>query len=49
MTRLALIEREAKRAQTVLKYAKKREELFAIINGSGNSKGEIPGVVKASW
>lgn len=101
MTRLALIERETKRAKTVLKYAKKREELFAVINNVNASdeekfdarlalqklprnsspcrqrnrcaltgrprgtfrkfgiarnklrelalKGEIPGVVKASW
>lgn len=32
MTRLALIERETKRANTVAKYAAKRKELFAIIN-----------------
>jgi small subunit ribosomal protein S14 len=101
MTRLALIERETKRANTVAKYAAKRKELFAIINSADaneedkfdarlalqklprNSspsrqrnrcaltgrprgtfrkfgiarnklrdlalKGEIPGVVKASW
>jgi len=32
MTRMALIERETKRAETVKKYAAKREGLFAIIN-----------------
>ena len=40
MTRLALIERETKREQTVAKYAKKREELFAVINSSGSSEEE---------
>lgn len=101
MTRLALIERETKRSKTVLKYAAKREAIFAIINSTTSSdeekfdarlalqklprnsspcrhrnrcaltgrprgtfrkfgiarnklrdlalKGEIPGVVKASW
>ncbi len=32
MTRLAIIERETKRANTVLKYAEKRKAIFAIIN-----------------
>ena len=32
MARLALIEREIKRADTVKKYAKKRAEIMAIIN-----------------
>lgn len=32
MTRMALIERESKRAATVEKYAAKRKHLFAIIN-----------------
>ena len=35
MTRLALIEREKKRAALVNKYAAKRDKLFAIINDSG--------------
>jgi len=34
MTRLALVERETKRKNTVEKYAKKREAIFAIINDS---------------
>lgn len=34
MAKLALINREAKRAATVAKYAAKRAELFAIINNS---------------
>lgn len=40
MTRLALIEREAKRARLVAKFAPKREALFAIINDSSKSDEE---------
>jgi len=40
MTRLALIEREKKRAKLVQKYAAKREALFAIINDSSKSDEE---------
>ena len=40
MTRLALIEREAKRAFLVEKYSAKREALFAIINDSSKSDEE---------
>jgi small subunit ribosomal protein S14 len=32
MAKLALINREEKRAKTVAKYAAKRTELFAVIN-----------------
>ena len=32
MAKLALINREEKRAKTVAKYAAKRAELFAVIN-----------------
>ncbi|MCC2624693.1 MAG: ribosomal protein [Burkholderiales bacterium] len=101
MTRLAIIEREAKRAKTVQKFEAKRKEIFAVLDSSKASdeekfearlalqklprnssscrqrnrcaltgrprgtfrkfgiarnklrelalKGEIPGVVKASW
>ncbi|MCX8515178.1 MAG: hypothetical protein RL017_15 [Pseudomonadota bacterium] len=34
MTRLALIEREAKRARTVKKFTAKRAAIFAILNSS---------------
>lgn len=34
MTRLALVERETKRKNTVEKFAKKRAAIFAIINDS---------------
>lgn len=34
MAKLALINREAKRAKTVAKYAAKRAELLAVINNS---------------
>ncbi len=37
MAKLALINREEKRAKTVAKYAAKRAELFAIINNVGLS------------
>lgn len=40
MTRLALIEREAKRARLVIKFAAKREALFAVINDSSKSDEE---------
>lgn len=40
MTRLALIEREKKRTQTVEKYAEKRKALFAVINSSSASEEE---------
>ena len=40
MTRLALIERETKRAKLVAKFAAKREALFAIINDSSKSDEE---------
>ncbi len=40
MTRLALIERETKRAKLVAKFAPKREALFAIINDSSKSDEE---------
>lgn len=40
MTRLALIEREIKRTQTVKKYAKKRAQLFAIINSTAATAEE---------
>jgi small subunit ribosomal protein S14 len=40
MTRLALIEREAKRARIVKKYATKRAQIFAIINDSKVSEEE---------
>lgn len=40
MTRLAIIERETKRANTVLKYAPKRAALFAVINSSSASEEE---------
>ena len=40
MTRLALIEREAKRTRLVAKFAPKREALFAIINDSSKSDEE---------
>ena len=42
MAKLALINRELKRAALVKKYAGKRAELKAIID-------EIPGITKASW
>ena len=37
MAKLALINREEKRAKTVAKYAAKRAELFAVINNVGLS------------
>lgn len=40
MTRLAIIERETKRADTVLKYAAKRKAIFAIINSVSASEEE---------
>ena len=40
MTRLALIEREAKRTRTVKKYAAKRDAVLAVINNSKASEEE---------
>ena len=40
MTRLALIEREKKRANLVQKYSAKRDALFAIIEDSSKSDEE---------
>jgi len=40
MTRLAIVERETKRAKTVAKYAAKRKEIFAIINSTSTSDEE---------
>lgn len=40
MTRLALVEREKKRAKLAAKYAAKREELYNIINDSTKSDEE---------
>lgn len=40
MTRLALVERETKRAETVKKYAAKRTAIFAIINNVDASEDE---------
>lgn len=40
MTRLALIEREAKRTRTVIKYAKKRAAILATINSATCSEEE---------
>ena len=40
MTRLALIEREKKRSDTVKKYADKRTAIFSIINDSSKSEEE---------
>jgi small subunit ribosomal protein S14 len=40
MTRLALIEREKKRAKLVAKYADKRNALYAIINDSTKTEEE---------
>ncbi|MBZ0134015.1 MAG: 30S ribosomal protein S14 [Rhodocyclaceae bacterium] len=40
MAKLALINREAKRAKTVAKYAAKRAELLAVINNSKLSDKE---------
>ena len=40
MTRLALIERETKRARTVKKYSAKREAIFAIIKNEETSEDE---------
>lgn len=40
MAKLALINREAKRAKTVAKYAAKRAELLAVINNSKLSDEE---------
>jgi small subunit ribosomal protein S14 len=40
MTRLALIEREKKRAKLVAKYAEKRNALYSIINDSTKSDEE---------
>ncbi|MCC2644446.1 MAG: ribosomal protein [Burkholderiales bacterium] len=40
MTRLAIVERETKRAKAVLKYAAKREAIFAIINSTSTSEEE---------
>ncbi len=40
MAKLALINREKKRAKTVAKYAAKRAELFAIINNAKLSDEE---------
>ena len=40
MAKLALINREAKRAKLVAKYTAKRSELFAIINNAGLSEEE---------
>lgn len=40
MTRLALIERETKRTNTVLKYAAKRKGLFSIIDSITTSAEE---------
>ena len=40
MTRLALIERETKRAETVKKFAAKRAAIFSIINNSQASEEE---------
>jgi len=40
MTRLAIIERETKRANAVVKYAAKRAAIFAIINSTSTSEEE---------
>ena len=40
MAKLALINREAKRAKTVAKYAAKRAELLAVINNANLSDEE---------
>lgn len=40
MTRLALVEREKKRAKLAAKYAAKRKELYDIINDSTKSDEE---------
>ncbi len=40
MTRLALIERELKRAELVKKFANKRAELFTVINSSSATDEE---------
>ncbi|MFN8770630.1 MAG: 30S ribosomal protein S14 [Neisseriaceae bacterium] len=40
MTRLALVEREKKRAKLVIKYANKRAQLNEIINDSSKSDEE---------
>ena len=40
MAKMALINREEKRAKLVAKYAKKREELFAVINNESLSDVE---------
>lgn len=40
MTRLAIVERETKRTETVLKYAAKRKAIFAIINSVSTSEEE---------
>jgi len=40
MTRLAIVERETKRAKTAAKYAAKRKEIFAIINSTSTSDEE---------
>lgn len=40
MTRLALIEREIKRAETVKKFTAKRAAIFSIINNSQASEEE---------
>ncbi len=40
MTRLALIERETKRAKSVLKFAAKCEAIFAIVNSTSASEEE---------
>ena len=40
MAKTSLIQREEKRASTVAKYAKKRAELFAVINDAKRSDEE---------
>jgi len=40
MTRLALMEREQKRVETVAKYAAKRKAIFAIINDAKATEEE---------
>jgi small subunit ribosomal protein S14 len=40
MTRLAIIERETKRAKTVQKYEAKRKEIFAILDSREASEEE---------